>query len=113
MVGLRALFGDEIRRLHRALSSNEKAQEDITSLFNFLHCGTSIVESRRSVRQQAIEVVQGYNVRILTLVTIFFLPMVFVATVFGMRNTPTTIRSPTSALLWQLCVDPPTHSFLP
>jgi len=65
--------------------NNEKMKE-IKGLRDHLFSGTSVVESRRSVQQQAITVDQGNNIKILTLVTIFFLPLTFVTSVFGMTN---------------------------
>ena len=44
--------------------------------------GTSIKESRTTIQQ-------GHNIKLLTLVSIFFLPLTFVTSVFGMTNMPT------------------------
>lgn len=43
--------------------------------------GTSIKESRTTIQQ-------GHNIKLLTLVSIFFLPLTFVTSVFGMTQMP-------------------------
>ena len=73
---------EDIRRL------NVEKIKEIEGLRDNLFSGTSVLESRKSVQQQAITVVQGNNIKILTLVTIFFLPLTFVTSVFGMTNMP-------------------------
>ena len=65
-----------------------KQQKEIKSLREWLFSGTSVQESRQAVKQALITVEQGYNVKLLTLVTIFFLPLMFVTGVFGMTNMP-------------------------
>lgn len=76
--------------------------------FPQLFSGTSVLESRRSVREAQITVQQGHNIRLLTLVccpafgykfvkaltfckkvTIFFLPLTFVTS-----GVPTSIAKP-------------------
>ena len=73
---------EDIRRL------NVEKIKEIEGLRDNLFSGTSVLESRKSVQQQAITVDQGHNIKILTLVTIFFLPLTFVTSVFGMTNMP-------------------------
>lgn len=65
-----------------------KEQKEIKSLREWLFSGTSVQESRQAVKQALITVEQGYNIKLLTLVTIFFLPLMFVTGVFGMTNMP-------------------------
>ncbi|KJY01380.1 hypothetical protein TI39_contig293g00003 [Zymoseptoria brevis] len=54
----------------------------------FARQGTSVMEARKSVQQAEITVQQGYNIKLLTLVNLFFLPLTFVASVFGMEILP-------------------------
>lgn len=62
---------------------NDEKMKEIKGLRDNLFSGTSVLESRKSVQQQAITVQQGHNIKLLTLVTIFFLPLTFVTSVFG------------------------------
>lgn len=55
-------------------------------------------ESRKSVEATETTVQQGHNIKLLTLVSIFFLPSQFVTSVFGMTNMP---QSPS---FWQFGV---------
>jgi hypothetical protein len=46
------------------------------------------MEARKSVLQAEITVQQGHNIKLLTLVNLFFLPLTFVTSVFGMEILP-------------------------
>ena len=76
----------ELKGLEEIDRLNDEKMKEIKGLRDNLFSGTSVLESRRSVQQQAITVEQGRNIKILTLVTIFFLPLTFVTSVFGMTN---------------------------
>ena len=78
MANLRREFEFEIKQLERVLELNTREQKDIKSLRDQLFSGTSVLESRKSVEQTAITVMQGQNIKLLTLVSIFFLPLTFV-----------------------------------
>ena len=84
----RKLFEKEIKQLEDVLELNRNEQKDIKTLRDQLFSGTSVLESREAVNQARITVMQGYNIRLLTLVSIFFLPMSFITGVFGMTNMP-------------------------
>ena len=86
MAALRKDIEHEIRGLEQIDELNDDKIKEITGLRDNLFSGTSVLESRRSVQQQAIAVQQGRNIKLLTLVTIFFLPLTFVTSVFGMTN---------------------------
>ena len=86
MAGLRKDIEHEIRGLEQIDQLNDNKMKEIKGLRDSLFSGTSVLESRRSVQQQAITVQQGHNIKLLTLVTIFFLPLTFVTSVFGMTN---------------------------
>lgn len=78
----------ELHQLEKLIHKNEVKMTEIKSLRDDLFSGTSVLESRRSVMQATITVQQGHNIKLLTLVTIFFLPLTFVTSVFGMTNMP-------------------------
>ncbi|KAI4161609.1 MAG: hypothetical protein LQ342_004750 [Letrouitia transgressa] len=83
---IRVDIEEEIRGLERIAEMNNEKMKEIKNLRDNLFSGTSVLESRRSVQQAMITVQQGHNIRLLTLVTIFFLPLMFVTSVFGMTN---------------------------
>ena len=71
MASLRKQFDATIKDLQEVLDLNRKEQRDIKSLRDQLFSGTSVRESREAIKQQD-------NIKLLTLVTIFFLPLTFV-----------------------------------
>ena len=77
----RKLLEKEIDNLREILRTCVREQKDIEKLREWLFAGTSVQESRKAVEQAAITVNQGYNIKLLTLVTIFFLPLTFVTSV--------------------------------
>ncbi|KAL8645428.1 MAG: hypothetical protein Q9210_006713 [Variospora velana] len=86
MRNLRADIENELQGLEEIASRNTEKMKEIKGLRDNLFSGTSVLESRRSVDQAIITVQQGHNIKLLTLVTIFFLPLTFVTSVFGMTN---------------------------
>ncbi|ETN43740.1 uncharacterized protein HMPREF1541_02899 [Cyphellophora europaea CBS 101466] len=84
----RRSFELEMEELRDVLRFINREQKEIKSLREWLFSGTSVQESRQAVKQALITVEQGYNIKLLTLVTIFFLPLMFVTGVFGMTNMP-------------------------
>jgi CorA-like Mg2+ transporter protein len=88
MANLKKLFDIEIEKLENILATNAQEIKDLKSLRDQLFSGTSVRESREALRQAEITVQQNRNIKLLTLVTIFFLPMTFVTSVFGMTNMP-------------------------
>lgn len=85
---LRRDIDDEIRVLRQIEAMNDKEITKIRGLREELFSGTSVQESRKSVELASVTVAQGHNIRILTLVTIFFTPLMAVTGVFGMTNMP-------------------------
>lgn len=80
MTGLRKQFDITIRDLQEVLDLNIKEQKDIKSLRDQLYSGTSVKESREAIRQND-------NIKLLTLVTIFFLPLTFVSLPYRMIHS--------------------------
>lgn len=85
---LRADIEYELRGLEGIADLNTEKMKEIKGLRDNLFSGTSVLESRKSVDVAMITVQQGHNIKLLTLVTIFFLPLTFVTSVFGMTNMP-------------------------
>jgi len=88
MESLRRDLDYEISKLEEVVLLNDKKRIEVVGLRDNLFSGTSVLESRRSVLQAEIAVDQGRNIKLLTVVTIFFLPLTFVTSIFGMTNMP-------------------------
>lgn len=88
MEQLRKKVEEQIDRLEDVHNMNQERMKYIKNLHNNLFNGTSVLESRRSVENAMITVEQGRNIRLLTLITILFLPLTFVTSVYGMTNIP-------------------------
>lgn len=86
MAAIREDIELEIEGLEDVEERNQDKMKEVKTLRENLFSGTSVLESRRSVQQQAITFQQGHNIKLLTLVTIFFLPLTFVTSVFSMTN---------------------------
>lgn len=89
MQALKRQFEAEIRNLRTLIRENNERRHEIRSLRDQLFSGTSVLESRKSVEQAEITVQQNYNIKVLTLVNIFFLPLTFVT----VRKSPSQLRT--------------------
>lgn len=85
---IRGLFEREIRSLRTLIRENNERREEIQGLMGQLFSGTSVLESRKSVELATVTIQQGHNIKLLTLVSMFFLPLSFVTSVYGMTNMP-------------------------
>lgn len=88
MANLKNDLDREVRELEKLFRRNIVEQKEIEALRDHLFSGTSVQESRNSVEQAQITVQQGNNIKLLTLITIFFLPLTYVTSIFGMTALP-------------------------
>ncbi|CZT42498.1 uncharacterized protein RSE6_02413 [Rhynchosporium secalis] len=86
MATLKEEFDREIKNMLKLFEKNDDRRKEIRTLRDQLFSGTSVLESRKSVELSAVTILQGHNIKLLTLVSIFFLPLTFVTSVFGMSN---------------------------
>ncbi|KAG4433777.1 hypothetical protein IFR05_010744 [Cadophora sp. M221] len=92
MANLKNEFDREMKNLFKMFEENDDRRKEIRTLRDQLFSGTSVLESRKSVELSAVTILQGHNIKLLTLVSIFFLPLTFVTSVFGMSNMPNKIQ---------------------
>ncbi|CAA9960814.1 hypothetical protein CFE70_004190 [Pyrenophora teres f. teres 0-1] len=85
---LRLQFERQMKELRIIIAENNERRHEIETLQEQLFSGTSIQESRKSVELADVTVHQGYNIKVLTIVNLFFMPLTFVTSVFGMTNMP-------------------------
>ncbi|KAJ4343401.1 hypothetical protein N0V95_006663 [Ascochyta clinopodiicola] len=85
---LRLQFEREMKELRILQRENNERRHEIETLQEQLFSGTSIQESRKSVELADVTVHQGYNIKVLTIVNLFFMPLTFVTSIFGMTNMP-------------------------
>ena len=70
---LRLQFEREMKELRTLQRENNERRHEIESLQEQLFSGTSIQESRKSVELADVTVHQGYNIKVLTIVNLFFM----------------------------------------
>lgn len=75
MAAVRREFDKVIQELTEVLKRNERTRKEIENLRDQLFSGSSIKESRRAIEQ-------GDNIRILTMISMIFLPLTFVTVRF-------------------------------
>ncbi|KAI4669081.1 uncharacterized protein J4E79_001124 [Alternaria viburni] len=103
---LRLQFEREMKELRIIISENNERRHEIETLQEQLFSGTSIQESRKSVELADVTVHQGYNIKVLTIVNLFFMPLTFVTSVFGMTNMPESPAkfTPFAIVLVTICI---------
>ncbi|KAL7918198.1 hypothetical protein ACQKWADRAFT_304764 [Trichoderma austrokoningii] len=79
MAVLRRELDKVVSDLSEVLKRNERTRKEIENLRDQLFSGSSIKESRRAIDQ-------GDNIRILTVISMLFLPLTFVTSVFGITE---------------------------
>jgi hypothetical protein len=70
---LRLQFEREMKELRIIVDENNERRHEIETLQEQLFSGTSIQESRKSVELADVTVHQGYNIKVLTIVNLFFM----------------------------------------
>ncbi|KAI9720959.1 MAG: hypothetical protein M1828_005431 [Chrysothrix sp. TS-e1954] len=78
----------EITNLRKSLDKIGARQRQIKDLFDNLYSMTSVRESRVSAEMARATVFQGRNIKLLTIVSLIYLPLSFVTSIFGMTNMP-------------------------
>ena len=81
---LKEEFGTQLIKLRKIIDKNQVRRTEIIGLRDELFTGTSIFESRKSVEATVTTVQQGHNIKLLTLVSMSFLPLTFCSGIFGM-----------------------------
>ncbi|KAI9727165.1 MAG: hypothetical protein M1828_007366 [Chrysothrix sp. TS-e1954] len=88
LLGYRRRLEKEFDRLRDTSATITARQKQITNLFDNLYSMTSVKESRLSAEMASATVYQGRNIKLLTVVSLIYLPLSFVAAIFGMTNMP-------------------------
>lgn len=76
MAHLKKDFEKIIRDLNRLDNDNDERRKEIRTLRDQLFNGTSVLESRKSVELSTVTILQGHNIKLLTLVH-FFIRSIF------------------------------------
>jgi len=78
-----------MHQLEAAHDKGNLTRSKIREMRDELFSGTSVMESRKSIELAATTTLQAHNIKLLTLITIFFLPMALISSVFSMSGMPT------------------------
>ncbi|OAA82079.1 Mg2+ transporter protein, CorA-like/Zinc transport protein ZntB [Akanthomyces lecanii RCEF 1005] len=98
MAALRTELEKAVSDISAIIKRNERTRKEIENLRDQLFSGSSIKESRRAIDQ-------GDNIQILTMISMIFLPLTFVTSVFGITEftiSPTDWRFAVTMVL--VCV---------
>ncbi len=68
MGSLKKEFEREIKNMYKLYEENDDRRKEIRTLRDQLFSGTSVLESRKSVELSAVTILQGHNIKLLTLV---------------------------------------------
>jgi spermidine/putrescine-binding protein len=69
MAKLKKEFEKTIEDLYKLYEENDKRRKEIRTLRDQLFSGTSVLESRKSVELSEVTILQGHNIKLLTLVS--------------------------------------------
>ena len=69
MAALKNEFDREMKNMFRLYEENDDRRKEIRTLRDQLFSGTSVLESRKSVELSAVTILQGHNIKLLTLVS--------------------------------------------
>lgn len=70
MTGLKREFDRQLKILNVVYEENDDRRKEIRTLRDQLFSGTSVLESRKSVELSEVTILQGHNIKLLTLVNI-------------------------------------------
>ncbi|QSZ31177.1 hypothetical protein DSL72_000740 [Monilinia vaccinii-corymbosi] len=90
MQKLKLDFEKQIANLSKLYDETDEKMKEIRTLRDQLFSGTSVLESRKSVEMAAVTILQGHNIKLLTMVSIFFLPLTFVTSVYALPDPSTS-----------------------
>lgn len=68
MASLKKDFDRQIKSLMKVFDDNDDRRKEIRTLRDQLFSGTSVLESRKSVELSEVTILQGHNIKLLTLV---------------------------------------------
>jgi len=69
MHALKRDFERQIKCLEKVYEDNDDRRKEIRTLRDQLFSGTSVLESRKSVELSEVTILQGHNIKLLTLVS--------------------------------------------
>lgn len=72
MQGLKKDFERQLKSLDKVFEENDDRRKEIRTLRDQLFSGTSVLESRKSVELSEVTILQGHNIKLLTLVCCLF-----------------------------------------
>lgn len=101
---------NRIGELEALKSSAQSTAQDVVDLLNLKQQQASVVQARQSVRQGEETVRQSRSIMMFTIVTIFFLPLSFMSSIFGMNNSSFADDSNLMSLENQLAIMFPVSS---
>jgi hypothetical protein len=88
MAHLKKEFEKQIKALEKIWDENDDRRKEIRTLRDQLFSGTSVLESRKSVVLSEVTILQGHNIKLLTLVSVRFYLTRDVLTVQGFYLLP-------------------------
>jgi hypothetical protein len=74
MLGLKKEFEKEVKGLQKLWDENDDMRKEIRTLRDQLFSGTSVQESRKNFDMAVVTILQGRNIKVLTLVSCALLP---------------------------------------
>jgi len=69
MLGLKKEFEKEVKGLQKLWDENDDMRKEIRTLRDQLFSGTSVQESRKNFDMAVVTILQGRNIKVLTLVS--------------------------------------------
>lgn len=108
---IRSRFELPIKELEHTMMTNENLQKQVNNLRNDIYVGFMLLRARKNVETTVSELQMAHNIKLLVFITLLYLPLLFVACLFGLRNMPTDASFvPFGITLVSICV--PTYLFV-